>query len=361
MKPYGVISDVHLHEWSSFSTVLPNGVNSRLQQILDEVGVAAFDTISNGGDTLFITGDLFHVRGSVSPKVLNPVKELFAALTAAGTLKIVILTGNHDLESRNSEKLSNACETLSTIPGVTIVSEPRLFFDDLVVMVPWYDKIEDVRSHIKAAIDEIEDLGDDASNWTLMLHAPVNGVLIGIPDHGFYSKELAMFGFKRVFSGHYHNFKAFEGEVYSVGATTHQTWNDVGTKAGHLIVSDAEVKFVESSAPKFIDYDLMWDDDQAAEAVKGNFVRVRLGEADDEEIDMIRSHVLGLGGSGVNVNAIPVPKGTATTRTTATVKAPTVRESTSEWIKANSPAKLQEEVDKLAQDILTEIASVAVA
>lgn len=93
MKPYGVISDCHVHEWSQFSTVLPTGVNSRLQEILDEIGLAAFDVSSNGGDTLYITGDLFHVRGSVSPKVLNPVKDLFTALTKPGNLKIVVQIG----------------------------------------------------------------------------------------------------------------------------------------------------------------------------------------------------------------------------------------------------------------------------
>jgi DNA repair exonuclease SbcCD nuclease subunit len=362
MKPYGVISDVHMHGWSQFSRILPSGVNSRLQDILNATELAGDQVLSSGGDTLYITGDLFHVRGSVSPKVLNPVKDLFIKLAIKG-LKIRVLTGNHDLESRDSEALSNACEALSPIEGVTIVSRPKTFHDDCVVMIPWYDSLDDVRKHIIDAVAEIQDLGDDASSYTLMLHAPVNGVLFGIPDHGFYAKELERLGFKRVFSGHYHNHKAFEGEVYSVGALTHQTWSDVKTLAGHIIVDDTGVNHFKNNSPQFKDFDLSWDDDEAAEQCKGSFIRVRLGEADNDEIDMIRDHIVGLGALGCNVDAIPVPKGTATARPapgTPAPTAPTVRQSVTDWIRANSATSTQPEVEKLCMDILTEVESITV-
>uniref|UniRef100_A0AAU6W070 Calcineurin-like phosphoesterase n=1 Tax=Pseudomonas phage Nican01 TaxID=3138540 RepID=A0AAU6W070_9CAUD len=362
MKPYGVISDVHCHSWSQFSRINPDGVNSRLQDILDALEMAAKHVLNSEGDTLYITGDLFHVRGSVSPKVLNPVKNAFTKQTGKG-LKIVVLTGNHDLESRDSEALSNACEALSPIPGVTIVSKPRIFHDDYVVMVPWYDSLDTVRKHIADCIEEIEDLGDEAASYTLMLHAPVNGVLFGIPDHGFYAKELEKLGFARVFSGHFHNHKQFEGEVYSVGALTHQTWGDVKSLAGHIIVDDTGVHHFKNNSPQFKDFDLGWDDDTAAEECKGSFVRVRLGEADSDEIEMIRDHILGLGAIGCNVDAIPVPKGTATARPapgTPAPTAPTVRQSVTDWIRANSAASTQPEVEKLCMDILTEVESITV-
>jgi len=358
MIPYGVISDPHNHDWSQFSRILPTGLNSRLVNILDAEKQAAVETKKAGGERLYIAGDLFHVRGSVSPKVLNPTKDLFEYITGTLGIEIRILTGNHDLESRNSEALSNACEALSPIEGVKVISTMTIFHDDNMVMVPWYDNIDDVRKYIRAAIEEIEDLGDTASNYSLMIHAPVNGVLIGIPEHGFYSKELERFGFKRVFSGHYHNHKRFDGEVYSVGALTHQTWGDVNTKAGYLIVSDAGVNHFKSEAPEFRDYDITWDDDTAAENCKGNFIRVRLGEADDDEIQMIRDHIVGLGAEGCLVQAIPVPKGTATARSAAAAKAPTIDESIGEWIKNNAAASTSAEVEKLCGEIMNEVRSV---
>ena len=49
--------------------------------------------------------------------------------------------------------------------------------------------------------------------------------------------DLAKLGFRRVFAGHYHHHCSFEdGKVWSIGATTHQTASDIGTKAGFLLV-----------------------------------------------------------------------------------------------------------------------------
>lgn len=359
--PYGIVSDVHVHSWSQFSTILPTGINSRLQDILDALETAAKHVLNSEGKRLYIAGDLFHVRGSVSPKVLNPTKDLFEKLTGKG-LEIRVLTGNHDLESRDSEALSNACEALSPIEGVKIVSSMTIFHDDNMVMIPWYDNLDDVRKYIAAAIEEIEDLGDVASNYSLMIHAPMNGVLTGIPDHGFYYKELERFGFKRVFSGHYHNHRKMgDTEVYSVGALTHQTWGDVGTLAGHLMVDGSSVIHFKNASPEFRDYDIAWDDDTAAENCKGNFIRVRLGEADEDEIEMIRDHINGLGAKGCLVQAVAVPKGTATARTaSAAAKAPTLNESVSEWIKNNSAPSTAAEVDKLCAEIITEVKAVTV-
>lgn len=132
MRPFGICSDVHLHNWSQFATINPDGLNSRLDNILDELATAGLSVKNNGGKTLYIPGDLFHVRGSVSPTVLNPVIDLFKKLTDFLGITVRVLTGNHDLESRDSEAMSSACEALRTINGVTVVSEPKLFGDEKV-------------------------------------------------------------------------------------------------------------------------------------------------------------------------------------------------------------------------------------
>lgn len=370
MTPFGVISDSHTHKWSQFATVLPNGLNSRLNDILVEIRQAARDVKAAGGDTLYHCGDLFHVRGSVSPEVTNPLIDTVLEIVMDG-VKLVILTGNHDLESRNSNAASSACEMLRTLPDVTIVTSPTVFWGDKVAMVPWYDNLDEVRAKIKVVKDLIE-LGDadngippsDISEFSLMLHAPVNGVLIGIPDAGFYSKELEVLGFKYVFSGHYHAHKEFPGNVFSVGATTHQTWNDVGTKSGHLIVTPAGVDHVSDKAPKFINYDLSWDAFAAAAAVDGNFVRVVLGTATEEDIEFIRDQIMADGAKGVTVNAIPVPKGTVTTRTAPVASAVvTTRDSVKQWIDTDTasedPAFIND-VQALAKLVMDETESVTV-
>lgn len=356
--PFGVCSDCHLHNWSAFSTSLPDGTNSRLGFILKEILQAAINTKAAGGKRLYIAGDLFHVRGSVSPTVLNPAIDLFTALADNG-IETRILTGNHDLESRDSEKLSSACETLRSVPGVKVVSEPMVYYDDKVVMIPWYDSMDRVRVEIEAIINQLH-MANPGYNvvpdYSLILHAPLNSVIAGIPDHGFYAAELAKHGFKHVFCGHYHSHKQFPGNVFSVGATTHQTWGDVGTLAGHLVVDDAHVAFFESSAPKFVDFDHRWDDDEAIERCTNNFIRVRLGAATDEEVQMIRDHVTALGAAGCVVQAIPVPKTAATTRTASAAAAPTTRQSINDWIKSNSA--LGEPLETLCASIMDEVEGV---
>lgn len=352
MKPYGIVSDCHLHEWSPFSKIDAAGLNSRLQHIIYGIAEAGSNALAHGGDTLYITGDLFHVRGSVSPAVLNSAITLFEKLTLSG-IQVRILAGNHDLSSRDSNALSNACEALRTISGVKVISETTNFVDDKVVMVPWFDSMDRVREEIKDQIAFLAAAGDDMAEWTLMLHVPVNGVIAGLPDHGFYAKELEMLGFARVFSGHYHNHKAFPGEVYSVGATTHQTWNDIGTKAGHLIVSDTGVQFVESTSPKFVEYNIAWDDDETIAQCEGNYVRVRLGAATDDEVTLIRDHLEGCGALGTLVQCIPTPKTAASARATTVTSAMTVRESTEQWIDANSAgtAGLKELCAKIMDEV----------
>lgn len=362
-KPKAVISDNHAHDWDAFSKILPSGVNSRLQHILDEINHAADNLIAAGGDTMYFGGDLFHVRGKVPPSVSNPLIDCFVGLAMRG-VKSRILTGNHDLQSRDSNALSSACETLRTVPDCEIVSQPTVFWDDKVVMIPWYDKTEDIAAQIQILADGIskgtitpDEPPQLLSEFDLIIHAPVNGVILGIPDHGFYPAQLAAYGFKHVFSGHYHSHKRFEeGKVVSIGASTHQTWNDVGTLAGHMIVDDKGPTFFESQAPKFIDYDLAWDIDEAEKKVKGNFVRVVMGEATPDEVDFIREHVMALDAGGCVINAIPVPKGTVVARAvgTSVASAPSTRESVADWIEEDLKGK-DPAIIKAAQELAAKI------
>jgi len=351
--PYGVCSDTHLHNWSAFSQTLTGGINSRLNDILQEIEAAAINVAKAGGKHLYIAGDLFHVRGSVSPTVLNPAIDLFTRIHQDHGIETRILTGNHDLESRDSEALSSACEALRSVPGVTVVSKTSLFIDDQVAMIPWYDSMDRVREEIDKVVEACD--GNPISEYALILHAPLNSVIAGIPDHGFYAAELAKHGFKHVFCGHYHAHKSFPGSVYSVGASTHQTWSDVGTLAGHLIVNDRHVQFYESKAPKFVDFDHRWDDDEAIERVSGNFVRVRLGAATDEQVSLIRDHIVALGAKGCVVQAIPTPKSAASSRT-STASATSTRQSISDWIKANST--LGEPLEVMCAAIMDEVEGV---
>lgn len=283
--PYGIVSDVHCHSWSQFAKVNTLGVNSRLQIILEELARAATEVKKAGGTKLRVAGDLFHVRGKIEPSVFNPTYDTFRQIADMG-VEVEIIPGNHDLEGHTADRVGNAMQQLEQITGVTVVTEPSVL--DTAVMLPWIEDLAQLRSVAKSMADPARDL---------IIHAPLNGVLIGLPDMGLDPAECAAWGYKRVFCGHYHDHKDFEGgRVFSVGATTHQTWSDPNTAAGFLIVHDDRVEHHESQAPKFVNIDS--EADITPQALKGNYARLRLKDADAKTLTAAHAAVEQAGALG---------------------------------------------------------------
>lgn len=276
---FAVSSDQHAHDWSAFSTTNADGVNSRLAIILGELKRAARELVAAGGKDLFLGGDLYHVRGKVDPEVQNPVIETFKEIIAMG-VRVYALAGNHDLKGKHASKLGNAMQALHELPGFTAVTDPLLVTaadDQDVLLIPWIEDLAELRQLAIASASPDRDL---------IIHAPLNGVIKGLPDHGLDPVEVKNWGYRRVFIGHYHHHCEQAKGVFSIGATTHQTWSDPGTKAGFLLVDDASVTFHESLAPQFVNIDDVADIDPVT--VSGNYVRLRLKDADADELTAAR-------------------------------------------------------------------------
>jgi len=284
--PYALVSDVHCHSWSQFSKNDPDGVNSRLRAILDELMRCARDLKKAGGTVLRVAGDLFHVRGKIEPSVFNPTFDCFKQIAAMG-IDIEIIPGNHDLEGNSTSALGNAMQQLMLIDGCHVVIEPENTDDGQAVMIPWIEDLDELRAVCAKFTDPQKDL---------IIHAPLNGVLKGIPDHGLDPDELAALGYRRVFCGHYHNHKEFAGGVFSIGATTHQTWSDPGTLAGFLLVFPDRLEHHESRAPKFINID---SDADLTPRVKGNYCRMRYKDAPADKLKKVREILETNGAAGV--------------------------------------------------------------
>ena len=272
--PYALVADLHAHNWSQFSQVNANGLNSRLATILSELTRAARALVAAGGDTLVIGGDLFHVRGSIAPSVFNPTVEAISEVVKMG-VTVVIIPGNHDLEGKHADQLGNAMQQLQLIEGVIVLTEPSGIDD--VFLIPWVEDLDELRAQMERFADSSRDL---------VIHAPMNGVIKGLPDHGLDPQELAQLGYRRVFSGHYHNHKETAENVFSIGATTHQTWSDPGTAAGFLLVHEDRVEFNESQAPAFVNIDAASEIDPFK--VGGNFVRLRLKDVEPDDLLAIK-------------------------------------------------------------------------
>ncbi|MDX5412850.1 MAG: hypothetical protein LPK02_07360 [Rhodobacterales bacterium] len=353
---YGLTADIHAHPWSLFSKVDADGVNSRLVTIMDEFERAAQVTVEKGGKRLYVAGDLFHVRGKMETVVFNYVLDRLDLIASAHDVELRIMPGNHDLDGAEVTFLGNAVTGLGR-RGITTVQRPTWFNDDQVAMVPWQNTRKGLMDAIEKLAADMGDAGEMVANYDLILHTGINGVIIGMPPHGWAPEELAGFGFKRVFSGHYHNHKVFDlvdSQVISIGASTHQTWSDVQSKAGFLTVGNRDFTFHDTKAPKFMDFDPLSDD---LTPYIGNYVRVRGIELEEHEIKVLKTALTDMGVAGLVIPPFSRSKLVVRPGTTASAgKAAKVETSITDWIKA-SEFKHKEAVEKAALDILVDARS----
>ncbi|ELV3683271.1 hypothetical protein P5767_005736, partial [Citrobacter freundii] len=103
------ISDTHLHNWSQFAIPTESGINSRLLQILKaiEEAACAADYHAPAGvvPTVYHGGDLFHVRGSLTPSVLNAVLDFFKTIHRDYGVRFRMIAGKALLQIVGGDKL----------------------------------------------------------------------------------------------------------------------------------------------------------------------------------------------------------------------------------------------------------------
>jgi DNA repair exonuclease SbcCD nuclease subunit len=345
-----VVADIHAHDWSAFAITMNTGQNSRLCLQLGELYRAAEELKARGGKRMIVAGDLFHVRGSINPEVFNPVYECFRKIALCG-IEIIMIPGNHDLVQKHTTELGNAFQSLTNIPGIFVVTTPQIFGS--AAFIPWQRNLEDLRK----AVEEIKEKTAIADELDLFIHAGIDGVLAGVPDHGLSAKEVASWGFKRVFAGDYHNHKVMEdGKVISIGATTQQSWRDIGTKAGFLFVTPDQVEFRASHAPSFVELTQDDDPDDYLSIVDGNYVRIRGLRLTDEEVNKLRKELEGMGAKGITFQ---VARETVSVRAGTPIgAAKTLDQSVDAFIDTMTDAPVPA-VKKACADILSQVRSVA--
>ena len=336
---YGIISDTHYHQWTAFANKT-GLVNSRLEILLKETRKMADFMAENDIHTLFHLGDCFHDRKSVTPIVMNSVINLYGEIVGGYGIEVNMLAGNHDLETNDSHELSASSSALQSV-GVNVITDVYEYED--IVMVPWHSSVDELKKKLESL---------DSKGKTLMIHAPVNDVIMGIPNNGLDGEYLRKLGFDKVFSGHYHKFKEVAHNVFSVGSLTHQTWSDVGTKSGYIMVDNGTVAHYESKAPKFVDYDESLDDEALEKAVKGNYVRAKLPLMDSDLIKEFKEKLNEFGALGVIVNTY---KDTGSKRHTGVrTDGVSVDSSISDYVKAEKMEN-DAKVIEICQQIMKEV------
>lgn len=297
-EKYGVISDTHCHNWTTFGSVNSFGFSSRLEIILSEINRAAIETAEMGGKYLFHAGDIFHVRGTIAPSVLNPTLDCFKHIVETYGITPVLLCGNHDAEFRDANKVGSAINALEGV-GCIVVNEPKIFRS--FVLMPW---IRDKEEFLKILKAEARDMGN--KDFDLICHAPIDGALKRFTSaECFHPDDIKKAGgkhLKRVFAGHIHNHKKIAGEeMWSVGAIAHHNWGDIGTKAGFVLVNGENVEFRASHAPEFVEITPDMSEAEAMMVADGNYVRATVEDMDEEEIKEFRYQLERADAKGVTI------------------------------------------------------------
>lgn len=354
---YGLVADLHLHNWSSFSTELKDGQNSRLAGLLGEVERCAAEVHRAGGKKVVFAGDVFHVRGSVAPSVLNPTKDTLDSIHKKYGTEFVIIPGNHDLEGKDATRLGSAVTALEC--GHVRICNEVTFEDGLQAnLFPWFEKTIELKAELERCAPK------EGEVYDAIIHAPIDGVIAGLPLHGLEPEYLASLGYRRVFAGHYHNHKAFEGGAVSIGALAHHTWSDIGTKAGFLLIDSGkfDYRWMKSHLPEFIDLTKLACEADHADIplmVDGHYVRVRVEASKSKDVEAARQELLEMGALAVLVQAEPKPP-VSEARAGHTVKAGASLEvSVSEFIGAMPALSDTAAVTAAALSVLGSIATIS--
>lgn len=250
-----VFSDLHLNSWS-YGSSLVNGFNSRL---LDQKAVlkqlATYCDENNITDVLFM-GDFYH-KSKVEAEVLTVAHE--ALLDLREGRRLLFLTGNHDMSSRNLKM-----HALSMLSNYGTVAD-EWYESAKLWALPYTEDQELLNSFLsKCPRDAIVALHQGVSGTEINSKGfTLNEILAPhmVPDHVAFA-----------FAGHYHSHKKVKDNLYIPGSPLQLNWGDKGEKRGWLDVNleTREVKHIESKAPKFIEY----TDIDNATGFEGNFIRL---------------------------------------------------------------------------------------
>ena len=344
--PYGLMADLHAHDWSSFKTLDSLGRNQRLMDTVNEINRCCSAVLDCGGNFVYFAGDIFHIRGSVPPSVFNVVKECITYWQRKG-IYFRAIPGNHDLESNVSTALTSAVHMLES-NQFHCWAQPTIIHNE-VVLIPWINGAKGFLDTVEKIAKSM--LSSSPSCYDMICHIGIDGTLSNVAAHGVTVEKLEAFGFRRVFSGHYHHHKAFSDKVYSIGAPTHQTWSDAGTKAGWMLIFEDRVQWCSTHAPKFIDIDGTQDEEDLELIVDGNFVRAKIGAASAKDMREWNQKLRDMHAKGVLLHHIP--ESAVSKRTGVAAKSiSSIRKSVTDYCAEKS---LAPEVTKLCEDVLGEV------
>lgn len=274
-----LFSDLHAHPFKPYATILPNGMNSRLENAVSCIAQIVQYCKQEKVDLVLFGGDLFHVRRNISVPAFNAVYEAMSGFAEAG-IPVVLIHGNHDQADKHGNDHSiHALRTFLTVvdePGwVTITGgESKTRYD--VLAVPYTENVDQLK----------EVLGtrgpDNPENPTILLgHLGVQGARVGADfvysnPHDPVVDTFDGGRFDIGFLGHFHEHQQLNDRLWYIGAALHHNWGDKNTQRGFLVLETDTLTFeqVPLSAPRFVELEIHGTRTKNIPDLDGDFVRV---------------------------------------------------------------------------------------
>lgn len=227
-----VLSDLHLKEWKMFSTILANGLNSRLMQQIQVCKHVKRLIRKYKISDIFFLGDLMDSQSSTISKII--INTAFYIIQDWAELaNVYLLVGNHDIYNN-----LNVLTPFSSIPNVWIVnvSTPINLDGKTIDLVPWNGQLPAKKADY------------------LFGHFGIQGATTG---NGFVIEEEVkpelLKDYKLVLCGHYHSRQQVADHAYQIGGVMNHSFADTTEDKGVFLLdlSNDKLEFIPISSPKF--------------------------------------------------------------------------------------------------------------
>ena len=212
-----------------------------------------FPTLEQYGiDTVIHMGDAFDSRKSIDFAGLDWTRRV--VLEPLSKYKVHLITGNHDVYFKNSNKVNSPELLLKDYGNITTYSEPtEVNIGGLnILLLPWINSENQDKSF---------KLIKNTKAKVVMGHLELQGFRVNknlvMEEHGL---EANLFSnFKKVFSGHYHT-RSDNGTVFYLGNPYEIYWNDVNDPRGFTIFDTETLEHFHIDNPYRMFYNIYYED-----------------------------------------------------------------------------------------------------
>lgn len=299
-------SDLQLHPYKEFATLV-GGVNDRLLDhfvVLDQIYKYAQ---TNHIDHIVFGGDMFEARARVDVIAAKKLAEWKYKLETFG-MKVLDIVGNHDLVNKST--IDNALELYKHLDNHVVVSKPRWAVyppDYGILCVPYMHRREDVIAGLNL---ERPSFVNPAHSIAIvhygMYDVPMETRSI-IRDQGYDTEgqirlsdlDNVLQNVRQVFFGHFHITTSITDRIHFIGTPLQHKWCErwINTRFLDIDLDAGTFKGISTVAPKFILFESKKTIDP--DRCKGNFCRVKVGSAEEQE--EVKALLQSYGARGIEV------------------------------------------------------------